>query len=321
MELSNPGRALLMAAVGALGAAALGACSSDDTGGQYDTVVIVQPGWTGGQANAAVAAHILEHELNVPVRLWQLKQPMAWDALADGSAHAVLEDWGGVPDKEELYVGKYGAVVAAGELGVVGHIGWFVPRHFAERNPEVLHWENLNDFAEDFRTPESGDRGRLLLGHPDDTTHDEALIDQLGLDYRAVPAGSEDALIEAVREADRQGTPLLTYWWQPHWLNAETDLVEVQLPPHTKGCQDDPEQVACGYPDIPLQKYLNAGFARDGGVAAEFLTKFRWTTEEQNEVARLIAAERMTPAGAAEQWVHENPDRLADWLPDGGGRG
>jgi glycine betaine/proline transport system substrate-binding protein len=63
-----------------------------------------------------------------------------------------------------------------------------------------------------------------------------------------------------------------------------------------------------------LQKYLNAGFAKSGGRAAAFLKKFRWTTEDQNEVALMIADQKLTPAQAAKKWVDSHPSVWRQWL-------
>jgi glycine betaine/proline transport system substrate-binding protein len=322
---------VLATGAGLLSLAVLSACGAADTGGSdassgaeggggegeggYDTIVIAQPNWVGAAANVAVAEYVMENELGVTVEAQQIDESLAWDGLDDGSIHAILEDWGGMPDKEQLYVEEKGSVVPAGELGVVGHIGWFVPQSYADEHPEVLDWQNLNDFADEFATAESGDQGQLLNGDPGYTSYDTDIVRELGLDYEVVQSGSEEALITAIERADRDGTPLLTYWWTPHWLNAEIEMAEVQLPPYSDECYEDLSAVACAYPDVELPKYLNADFAENGGDAAEFLRNFNWTTEDQDYVAQLIQSEGMDPQDAAQQWVEENPDKVEAWLP------
>lgn len=326
MKLSRRVRSLL-AAGACVGLVTASGCSrpSDSPAGAYDQVVIAVPDWPGGQANAAVAGYVLENELGTPIGLRPVDQAAAWDALDDGSIHALLEDWGALPEKTELYRDKKQSVVDGGMLGITGHVGWFVPQAYADEHPEVLDWRNLNDFAAAFRTPASGREGQLLHGDPEYATWDDTLIEELGLDFETVAAGSEGALIDAVNGAGRRGAPLLAYWWEPHWLNAKVDMAEVKLPPHSQVCQDGADgagssgeaaSVACGYPDIPLRKYLSADFAARGGAAADFLRAFSWSAGEQNEVAALIADEGMSPWAAAEQWVTEHPAAVAGWLPD-----
>ena len=48
---------------------------------------------------------------------------------------------------------------------------------------------------------------------------------------------------------------------------AEIDLVKVNLPPYTEGCDADPEKIACDYPDYDLDKIVSKKFADSGSPA------------------------------------------------------
>ncbi|MFD8553888.1 ABC transporter substrate-binding protein [Streptomyces fradiae] len=304
----------------ALGVLALGGCGAAETGRSQqagnggNTVTLTVPSWVGAQANAAVAAYLLENELDYEVRTKQLGEVLAWDALSKGDVDAILEDWGH-PKEEKRYVEEKKTVVSGGDLGVTGHIGWYVPKYFADAHPDVTDWKNLDRYAKDFATAESGGKGQILEGSPDYVTHDDAIIKNLGLDLKTTYAGSEAAQITAIRKYAEEKKPFLTYWWTPQWLNAQVDLVEVKLPAYEEGCDAVPEKVACGYPETPLRKYLNADFAKNGGEAAEFLKNFTWTTEQQNEVALMIADRKLSPEAAAEKWVKDNEATWKAWLP------
>ncbi|MDT0309602.1 glycine betaine ABC transporter substrate-binding protein [Streptomyces sp. DSM 44917] len=262
-------------------------------GGEPEPVLIAVPDWPGGQANAAVAGWVLENELGIPVeRVWA-DQEGAWEALAEGRADVILEDWGALPDARERHVDRDRAVVPAGPLGITGHVGWYVSGDFAEAHPEALDWRRLNDYAALLG-------GQVLQGDPQFATRDQEIIEDLGLDLRPVPAGSEEALLDSLRRADAGGEPVLGYFWQPHWLSAEVDLAEVRLPGY--------------YPRIPLRKYLNAEFASEGGEAVAFLREFAWTAEDQNAVAELIAGEGLSLSAAAERWARAHPETVASWV-------
>ncbi|MGW0929715.1 ABC transporter substrate-binding protein [Streptomyces sp. NPDC002644] len=316
---SRPTR-VAVAATAVLAATGLSACGAADTGatassgGAGDKVTIAVPSWVGAEANAAVAAHILEQEYDVRVEKTQIDESVAFDGLDSGKIDAILEDWGGAPDKIEKYVDERKSVVSAGYLGVTGKIGWFVPEYLAEKHPDITDWKNLDKYADLFRTAESGDKGQLLEGSPSYTTNDDALVKNLDLDFKTVYAGSEAAQITQIQQSYKVRKPFLTYWWTPNWVNEDVKMVEVKLPGWTEGCDDDPKAVDCGYPETPLQKYLNADFAKDGGKPAEFLKRMQWTEEDQNEVAAMIAGERMSPEDAAEKWVAENEDVWKAWL-------
>ncbi|MFF2197212.1 ABC transporter substrate-binding protein [Streptomyces sp. NPDC058157] len=278
------------------------------------TVTLSVQSWVGATANVAVARYLLEHELGYRVDTVQIDEVPAWDALSQGRVDAILEDWGH-PEQEARYIDGKGTIARGGELGVTGHIGWFVPAYFARQHPDVTDWKNLGKYADRFRTAESGGKGQLLDGSPSYVTNDKALVKNLGLDFQVVFAGSEAAQITQIEQFAKEQKPFLTYWYEPQWLFGKVPMTEVKLPDHAKGCDADPEKVACAYPHTPLQKFLNARFAKDGGDAAAFLKKFHWTKEMQNEVALMIAEEKLPPQEAAARWVKQNRATWQTWLP------
>ncbi|CAL9459650.1 ABC transporter substrate-binding protein [Streptomyces pilosus] len=278
------------------------------------TVTLSVQSWVGAQANVAVARYLLEHELGYRVDTVQVDEVPAWDALSQGRVDAILEDWGH-PEQERRYVEEKKTIAPGGDLGVTGHIGWYVPTYFAEQHPDVTDWKNLNKYADRFRTPESGGKGQLMDGSPSYVTNDKALVKNLKLDYRVVFAGSEAAQITQIKQFAKEKKPFLTYWYTPQWLFEQVPMTEVKLPPYEEGCDADPAEVACAYPVTPLQKYLNADFAENGGEAAELLRNFRWTTEDQNEVSLMIADRKLSPGEAAKKWVDSHPSVWKKWLP------
>ncbi|MFK0211232.1 MULTISPECIES: ABC transporter substrate-binding protein [unclassified Streptomyces] len=278
------------------------------------TVTLSVQSWVGAQANVAVAQYLLEHELGYRVDTVQIDEVPAWDALSQGRVDAILEDWGH-PDEEKRYIDDKGTIRRGGDLGVTGHIGWFVPTYYAEKHPDVTDWRNLNRYADAFRTAESGGKGQLMDGSPSYVTNDKALVESLDLDYQVVFAGSEAAQITQIKQFAKEKKPFLTYWYKPQWLFEKVPMTEVKLPPYKEGCDADPKKVACAYPHTPLQKFLNARFAEGGGDAAAFLRKFHWTTDMQNDVALMIAEEKLSPQEAAGRWVKENESTWRAWLP------
>ncbi|MEU1790710.1 ABC transporter substrate-binding protein [Streptomyces sparsogenes] len=288
-----------------------------NVGGTKSVTLSVQS-WVGAQANVAVAEYLLDHELGYHVETVQVDEVPAWDALSQGRVDAILEDWGH-PEQERRYVKEKKTIAPGGELGVTGHIGWFVPKYFADAHPDVTNWKNLDKYAKTFRTAESGGKGQLLDGSPSYVTNDKALVRNLGLDYQVVFSGSEAAQITQIKQFAKEKKPFLTYWYEPQWLFNQVPMVEVKLPAYTDACaakgEKDPESIDCAYPTTPLRKYLNADFAREGGKAAAFLKKFRWTKEDQNEVAEMIASDGLSAQDAAEKWVKAHPDVWRKWLP------
>lgn len=273
--------------------------------------------WVGAQANVAVAKYLLEHELGYHVDTVQVDEIPAWDALSQGRVDAILEDWGH-PDQEKRYVQDKKTITAGGGNGVTGHIGWWVPKYWADAHPDVTDWKNLNKYAKQLRTSESGDKGQLMDGSPSYVTNDKALVKNLGLNYQVVFAGSEAAQITQIQQFAKQKKPFLTYWYEPQWLFNQVPMVEVKLPPYTDACAakgaKDPQSIDCAYPTTPLQKYFNTDFAKSGSSAARFLKNFHWDKKDQNEVSEMIASNGLPADEAAKKWVDEHPDVWKAWL-------
>jgi glycine betaine/proline transport system substrate-binding protein len=139
-------------------------------------------------------------------------------------------------------------------------------------------------------------------------------VKNLDLNYEVVYAGSEAALIQAFRQAEANKEPLIGYFYEPQWFMAEVPLVKVDLPPYKPGCDADPEKVACDYPRYDLDKIVATDFAKSGSPAYDLVKNFQWTNDDQNVVAKYIAADGMDPEEAAEKWVEANQDKVDAWL-------
>jgi glycine betaine/proline transport system substrate-binding protein len=327
MEHKRP--RVVAAALAGLGlAVSLSACgggsikNADTAGGSStkecgDLNVAVNP-WVGYEADAHVLGYVAKTRLGCNVNYKDLDEQVSWKGFGSGEVDVVVENWGH-PELQKKYMsdkGGDGSAVDFGSTGNEGVIGWFVPPWMAEKYPDITDWKNLNKYASLFRTAESGGKGQLMDGSPSYITNDKALVKNLKLDYQVVFAGSEAAQITQIRQSAKKKKPFLTYWYEPQWLFKKVPMTEVKLPPYKKGCDADAAKVACAYPHTPLQKYLNADFARNGGRAARFLKNFRWTTEDQNEVALLIADRKLTPEQAAKKWVDSHPSVWKKWLPN-----
>lgn len=274
--------------------------------------------WVGAQSNVAVAKYLLEKKLGYHVDTVQVDEIPAWDALSQGRVDAILEDWGH-PEQEQRYVKDKKTITAGGGNGVTGHIGWYVPKYWADKHPEVKNWKNLNKFADQLKTSESGNKGQLMDGSPSYVTNDKALVKNLKLNYEVVFAGSEAAQITQIQQFAKEKKPFLTYWYEPQWLFNQVPMVEVKLPKYTDACAEkgtkDPQSIDCAYPTTPLQKYFNTEFAKKGGSASAFLKNFKWTKDDQNEVSESIASGGLSADEAAKRWVEKHPEVWKKWLP------
>jgi glycine betaine/proline transport system substrate-binding protein len=269
--------------------------------------------WVGYEANAAVVAYVATKNLGCKVVKKNLKEEIAWQGFSTGEVDVNLENWGH-EDLKKKYITDQKVAVEAGSTGVKGVIGWYVAPWMVEKYPDLKDWHNLNKYASLFKTSESGGKGQLLDGDPSYVTYDEALVKNLGLDYKVVQSGSETSLIQAFRQAQAQKKALLAYFYEPQWLFDELKLVKIDLPPYKAGCDAVPEKIACDYPPYDLDKIVSKKFADSGSPAYDLVKKFNWTNADQNVVAKYIAEDKMTPDAAAEKWVKDNQSKVDAWL-------
>jgi glycine betaine/proline transport system substrate-binding protein len=321
MSKKRRARLTLLLGMSLVAAVALAASGSALGGASQacGTVTLNEQAWAGSTANTYVTKYVLEKRLGCRVKITKITEIPVFQAMADGKVDAVLEDWNHV-DQYAQYVTKQKSVVLVRDNGLVGHIGWFIPRYLLKQYPQFKTWRGLKGKETVFRTPESGSQGMFLGGDPSYVQKDKQLIELLDLNFKHVTVGAEPAEVARFTQAIKQRKPVIFYWWTPQYLNASLDLVEVKLPPRFKGCKDDASaggnirQYRCAYAADPLNKLFSKEFAQNGGRAYSFLRKWKWSNADQNLVAKWIAGDKVKPDKAAERWVKANPAKVNAWL-------
>jgi glycine betaine/proline transport system substrate-binding protein len=287
--------------------------SSGTSGKACGAVNLAVNPWVGYEADAAVVGYLAKTKLGCSVTEKNLTEEVSWQGFATGSVDVILENWGH-DDLKKTYIDQQKVAVEGGETGNKGIIGWYIPPWMAEKYPDITDWHNLNKYADLFKTSESGGKGQFLDGDPSYVTNDEALVNNLQLNFKVVYAGSETALIQAFRTAEQQKKPLIGYFYEPQWFLTEVKLVHVSLPPYTPGCDADKQKVACDYQPYDLDKIVSKKFADSGSPAATLVKNFKWTNDDQNTVATDIAVNKMSHDAAAKKWVDAHASVWQPWL-------
>ncbi|MFG2789668.1 ABC transporter substrate-binding protein [Streptomyces sp. NPDC048419] len=309
------GTAVLGLALTACGGAKVGddSAAAGGSSGKCGTFNLAVNPWVGYEADAAVVAYVARRDIGCKVVKKDLKAEIGWQGFETGEVDAILENWGH-DDLKKKYIDQQKSAVDLGATGNKGIIGWYIPPWIAKKYPDIVDWKNLDKYASHFKTSESGSAGQLLDGDPSYQTNDAALAKNLKLNFKVVYAGSETALIQGFRDAEKNKKWMIGYFYEPQWFFSEVPLVHVNLPRHTAGCDSDPAKVACDYPVFDLDKIVSTRFAKSGSPAYDLVRKFRWTNTDQNTVAKYIAVDKMSPEAAAKKWVEANPGKVKSWL-------
>ena len=318
----SKGRRRMRLVVVAVAAFAVAVLVAAPTGGARqaacDEVVLNENSWVGSSANVYVLKNVLETKLECKVKVLNITEGQpSLQAMADGKIDVVMEDWQNLPGTPYE---KNKSVVNVGSNGITGVIGWYIPRYLLQQYPKFKTWAGLKGKEAVFKSPESGSQGMFLGGDPSYVQKDRALIKGLGLNFKHVVAGAEPAQVARWSQLYKQKKPVLFYWYDPQYLNATYDLVQVQLPKRFAACKDnekqggDPKQYACAYPSYRLDKLVSADFLKSGSPALKVIRKFKWTSDDQNFVANLISGKKLSKDKAAAQWVKANGAKANAWV-------
>ena len=296
-------------------ALALAACGTPAA--PKPTIKLAANPWDGSKVNVTVAKILLEKQLGYTVEIVDIDENAQFPALASGDLTSTLEIWPSGHAKDRADYIDTGKVEDVGQLGVVGKISWYVPKYVVDAHPELATWEGYKnpDDAKLFATAETGDQGQFLGGDPSFVQYDEQIITNLGLNFKVVYAGSEQAILAALDSAYSRQEPILFYFWTPHAIHAKYDLVAVKLPDYSADCYAGaPDSVACDYPADVLYKAANPNLKTTAPDAYQFLKNMSYTTADQISMLAAIA-DGKTVDEAAQAWVDANEAVWSKWLP------
>ncbi|MEO1199080.1 MAG: ABC transporter substrate-binding protein [Pseudomonadota bacterium] len=270
--------------------------------------------WTGQHVTTHIAGEILTRA-GYEVEYVTAGYFNMYQAMGEGELHAALEIWtSNVSDQfgEERDAGH---VVEISDLGLDAKEGFAYPAHVAEICPGLPDWEALKECAAEFATAETLPEGRLVDYPADWGTPGADRIAGLELPFKAVPAGSEGALIAELRASTERQSPLLIVFWQPHWAMSAYDVEFVALPEGEDACYEDPSwgtnpnAVAdCDFIPTRIFKAAWSGFAETWPAAYEILEGYTLTTEQQQPLMGAVDVDGRSVEEVAAEWVEANED-------------
>ena len=210
-----------------------------DMGAVDEPIRLAVNEWTGQHVTTHVAGEMLK-AAGYQVEYTTAGYMNMYQAMADGEIHAALEIWSSNVSDDYAKQIDAGGVVEVGDLGLEAKEGIAYPAHVAELCPGLPAWEALQECAQTFATAETLPMGRLVDYPADWGTPGADRMTGFALPFKAVPAGSEGALIAELRASTDKKSPLLITFWQPHWAMSAYDVQFVELPVGNDECFSDP---------------------------------------------------------------------------------
>lgn len=311
-------------ALAIIAALAVTACSSAASKGP---IVLIEQDWDGQLVTTAVVQLLLEQEMGYEVELAFAPADSAamFAGLESGDFHFACCNW---PSFSRTFVDDFvdgrGVVERVGPSGIKGTNGWFIPRYMVEGDssrgieattPNLKTYEDMNQYASVFATPDTHGKGRLLDYTPAWDYRNEERVTELGLDYQVVYTGSETAGFAELDAAYKRGDPILLVMWAPHWAHAKYDLIEIGLPTWTTDCYPDGDRFGCGWPTDDVAKLAWPGLKDQHPKVHQFFRNFTLTNADQASMTLAVTESQTDYAQAAQAWIDENEDIWKSWIP------
>lgn len=295
-----------------------GAVHAAPMGDVDDPIKLAINEWTGQHISTHVAGQMLE-AAGYKVEYVTAGYMNMYQAMADGDLHGAMEVWSSnVSDQFALLEGE-GKLIDISDLGLDAKEGLAYPSHVADLCPGLPAWEALKDCAMNFATAETLPNGRLVDYPADWGTPGADRMTGFALPFKAVPAGSEGALIAELRASTEKKSPLLIMFWQPHWAMSAYDVKFVDLPVGTDECFNDASWGVnpnathdCDFAPTRIFKAGWAGLADKWPAAHEILTNYKLSTADQQPMMGAVDVDGRAVEEVVAEWMAANE---AAWKP------
>ncbi|WP_277587490.1 glycine betaine ABC transporter substrate-binding protein [Psychrobacillus antarcticus] len=128
----------------------------------------------------------------------------------------------------------------------------------------------------------------------------KTVITDYGLDNWNLVEGSSAAMIAELKKAYEAEEPIIVTGWTPHWMFSAFDLKYLDDPMGTFGGAED------------INTLVRKGLEQDAPGAYKILDQFIWEASDMESVM-VDVSNGSSPAEAAENWINDNPDKVAEW--------
>lgn len=295
-------KSVMMAAT-ASAALMLGTSAHADNANECGEVGFAQMPWTGVSGKTETAAWMME-QLGYDVDVGTGDVSIVYQSVANGKHDASFGLWLPV---SRTPIRKH---MLDGNINIVGtnidgaRLTLAVPDYVQEAGVE--HHSDLDDFRDRF--------DGKIYGLEPGTDNNEKIKnmiadDAYGLgDWELVESSEAGMLAQVQRKIDKEEWVAFV-GWTPHPMNLNIDMSFVDGADEYWG------------PDggrATVHTFVNQGFAWRCLNLGQFLKNYRFTLQEQSELAKYIINDEMDYADAGRRLIRENPELLERWFGQGG---
>ena len=289
-------------------------------GDSSDPIVIPIHNWSSQIVMSHAVGQIFESMGNA-VEFVTTDSQAVYESVRMGDVALELEVWEGAFGASFRAALEKGGLHDVGDHNAVTREDWWYPMWTKEACPGLPSWEALNACADQFKTAETGDKGRYLDGPVDWLKHGKERFDALCMDFVVVNAGSAAALWAEIGAAEKDKRPVVVFNWTPNFAEAVWPGEFVEFPEWVDGCDKDPSVgpnpnalYDCGNPAKGyLKKAAWDGMKDKWPAAYATLEKISFTNPQIAEMAKFVDIDEMEPEEAAAEWLANNESVWKAW--------
>lgn len=264
------------------------------------TANLVYVNWEEGVAYTHLAQAVLEDMMGYEVEITAADVGPSYASVAAGDQDAFMEAW--LPVLHESYMEEYGDQLV--DLGIIYEdtaSGLVVPQYMIDAGITTISDLTSEEAVEQLNGEITGiDAGAGIM-----ITTEEEVIPAYNLGeagYELVPS-SGPAMMAALDAATADEEWIVVTGWQPHSMFGYYDLAFLE--------QDGEEIWGAGNIHIIGRSNLE----EEKPELAQFLSNMELTNEEISSLMVAIRESDAETLEAARQWMNENEDVVADWIP------
>lgn len=221
--------------------------------------------------------------------------------------------------------------VARGNVTRAGHLfdageAWFIPKYVQERFPDLKSVADLPNYKDEFRDPETPDKGRFY-GCPAGWSCEVITTNLfkaygLGDSYTYYQPGTGAAQKAALMSEYRRQNNIVFYYWYPTPLVGSLDLVKLELPDYDEEKYICLSDVDCQNPqpsDFPVTQAftaLNTQFAEEAPQLRALFDKNAIPLEVMYAALAELEETGDDPADIAIWFLNEYPEVWGEWVPE-----
>lgn len=270
---------------------ACGGAEESNSSGNKDSkkVNLAYVEWDTEIASTNVIGKVLEN-LGYDVTLTPLDNAIMWEAIAKGEADAMVAGW--LPNTHAPQYEKYKEKLDHAGVNLEGAtVGLVVPAYM-----NVDSIEDLTDEANQTITAIEPGSGHVAAT-------EKVLKEYENLASWNLEPSSSGAMVVALEQAIKNEEEIVVTGWNPHWKFARYDLNYLEDMKNIYGGEET------------INTFTRKDLKEDMPEVYSVLANFYWSGEDLDPIM-LEIADGTDPETAAENWIAENEDIVAEWTKD-----